>query len=102
MGLAGSDTVSLFGSGDTVQMSGASNIAQYASGFGAQTVAGFNTANGDKISLASSEFASIAALISGATTSGANTIINGTGGDTLTLVGISKASLVAADFALHS
>ncbi len=106
-----SDSLTVTGNGNTLNVLGANGALtitgtgdhfQYIAGFGAQSITGFSGNGGDVISLANSEFASISALISGATMSGGNALIHGSNGDVLTLVGVNTNTLVAGEFGLHS
>ncbi len=58
----------------------------------------------DTLSLATSEFADFAAVLSGAQNSGANTVITAPTGDTLTLAGLDTTTLagLSADFTFHA
>jgi hypothetical protein len=96
-----SDTIKELGVGNSVTATGSNNTFVYKAGFGSETVGGFTATNGDVISLASSEFANFAAVLSGATNSGSNVVITGTAADTLTLVGMSKSALAASQFTFH-
>ena len=109
--MGASDSLTVTGNGNTLNVLGANGALtitgtgdhfQYIAGFGAQSITGFSGNGGDVISLANSEFASISALISGATMSGGNALIHGSNGDVLTLVGVNTNTLVAGEFSLHS
>jgi Ca2+-binding RTX toxin-like protein len=66
-------------------------------GHGASNVLDF-TIGQDKVALSSATFANFAAMQANASQVGANTVINGTGGDTFILTNVSLASLSASDF----
>ncbi|HEX5500604.1 MAG TPA: Ig-like domain-containing protein, partial [Thermomicrobiales bacterium] len=76
------------------------NLFVYAPDDGAGTITDFAAAAGDKIDLtAFTDIHSFAAVLSSATESNGNTVLDFGNGDTLTLDGIAKASLSVNDFA---
>jgi Ca2+-binding RTX toxin-like protein len=109
---AGADTISGFAStndvitgglgNDTMSGKGSNDTFVFASGFGKDVISDFSagTGLGDvmRFSLGTS-FDSYAEVLAAAVQVGANTVINITANDTITLTGITKTLLVADDFA---
>ena len=100
--------VQLSGQGDDV-MTGGGSRDTFALGpiFGADTITDFAShdrgAGHDTISLSKTDFANFHALLSAANNSGANVVIAGPQGQTLTLDGLDVAQLagLSADFTFH-
>ena len=89
----GSHTLIGFGQSQTIQSifndtttgGGGADIFVYTPFFGQAVITDFNSTEGDKISLSTSEFANYAYLQSHSTVVGGNLLMSGTNGDTLTL-----------------
>ena len=112
LNITGNGNTITFGANDTVSASGNSEAFVFQSNFGQDALSGFAaTGSGhDTLQFSIADFSylnsgmtqaqDLAAVLANATSSGANTVITDTFGDTLTLAGISKATLAAnaADF----
>src|SRR5262249_34369094 len=78
-----------------------SDLLGYAGLFGAQTINNFRAGSGaghDTIELIGSHFSNFGTLRNAMSQTGANTTIHVDATDTITLAGVNKTSLVAADF----
>jgi hypothetical protein len=76
-------------------------LLRYAGAFGAQTIANFTAGSGaghDTIELDGTKFHNFGNLHSAISQVGANTVIHLDPTDSITLVGVDKNSLAAADF----
>lgn len=104
-GLGGNDHLDGRGGNDLLTGGAGADTFVYADGYGADFIADFRHSEGDQIDLtAVSGVRSLADLLAIATSvnDGADTVINFGGGNTLTLSGVSRASLVASDFVFTS
>jgi Ca2+-binding RTX toxin-like protein len=90
-GLGGDDTLTGLGGNDTFL---------FRPNFGHDTITDFHPGGEDFIDIDHTLFADIAAILSSATPSGANTVITDAAGDTITLVNVAPANLHASDFHL--
>jgi hypothetical protein len=96
------------GGADTITGGGSSETFVLAAGFGQDAITDFyqhlSGPGADAISLPSAEFQDFAAMLGDAQTVGANTVITAAGGDALTLLNVTKATLagLSADFTFHA
>ena len=88
--------------GDDVMSGSGATIFAFNAIYGAETITNFGA--GDMISLPLAEFASFNALLAAAKDSGGGVVISAADGDSLTLQGLTKATLtgMAADFTFHT
>jgi hypothetical protein len=85
---------------DAISMA-ASDTVDYQGPFGEQTITGFVAGSGsthDTLSFAANDFGSFTALSKHMTQVGSDTVITRDSDDSITLVGVTKTNLVAADF----
>ncbi len=111
-GAAGNDALAgndggdfLYGDAGNDSLAGGNGADRFyfASGGGADRIVDFSRVQGDRIDLTGvGNVGSFADLLSRATQSGANTVVDFGGGDVLTLDGVSRASLLGSDFAFSS
>ena len=102
-GGAGNDTLIGGAGNDTLTGGTGADTFRFDAGFGTDRITDFTAGAGaahDVLDFASSIFASFAAMQAAATQVGGDTVI-AAGANTLTLTGVTKASLVAADFTTH-
>ena len=98
-GGAGNDILDGGTGNDTLTGGAGSDTFDYTSGDGADTITDFTASQGDVIDLTTmASVSSLADILSRATQSSANTIVNFGNGDSLTFDNVLKSSLVATDF----
>ena len=97
---AGNDTLEGLGGNDTLTGGAGNDTFVFRTGFGADKITDFTAGNGigDIIELHSNLITNLTSLYAHATDTSAGVLIDIGNGDTITLAGIKKASLVADDF----